>query len=56
MLANFIAKFTMTEDSSTSIAELWIVQTDGLSAKVRGGVGVVITSQEGDILKYEVQL
>jgi len=54
VLANFIAEFTMPEDSPTSITELWMIQTDGSSEKGRGGVGVVITSPEGDVLKYKV--
>ena len=54
MLADFITEFTMPEDSSTSIAELWTIQTNGSSEKGRGGVGVVITSPEGDVLKYKV--
>lgn len=56
MLADFIAEFTMPEDSLTSIVELWKVQTNRSSAKGKGKVGVNITSPEGDILKYEVQL
>lgn len=56
MLADFIAEFTMPEDSLTSIVELWKVQTNRLSAKGKGKVGANITSPEGDILKYEVQL
>ena len=31
-------------------------ETDGSSAQKRGGVGVVITTPDGEILKYEVQL
>ena len=54
VLANFIDEYTMLEDSSTDVAESWTVQTDGSSAKGRGGVRVVITSPEGDALKYGV--
>ena len=32
------------------------IQTNGSSAQRRGGVGVVITTPEGEILKYRVQL
>ena len=32
------------------------IQTNGSSAQRRGGVGVVITTPEGEILKYGVQL
>ena len=54
VLVNFIDEYTMLEDSSTDVAESWTVQTDGSSTKGRGGVGVVITSPEGDALKYGV--
>lgn len=37
-------------------SELWMIQTDGLSMKKMGGVGVVITSLEGDIMRNGVQL
>ena len=33
-----------------------MIQTDGSSAQKRGGVGVVITTPEGEILKYGVRL
>ena len=46
----------MLEDSPTDVAKLWMVQTDGSSAKSRSGVRVVITSPKGDDLKYGVQL
>ena len=36
--------------------ELWTIHTDGSSTQKRGGKGVVITSPEGDVLKYGVQL
>jgi len=54
VLADFIAKFTMPEDSPTDVAESWTVQTDGLLAKSRGRAGVIITLLEGDALKYGV--
>lgn len=53
---NFIVEFIMPEESLMSKSELWTVQTDGSSTKGRSGVGVIITSPEGDILKYGVQL
>ena len=56
VLPDFIAKFTMPEDSPTDVVESWTSQSDGSSAKGKGGVGVVITSPEGDALKYVVQL
>ena len=32
------------------------MQTDGSLAQKRGGIGVVITAPDGDVLKYGVQL
>ncbi|XP_050264287.1 uncharacterized protein LOC126708547 [Quercus robur] len=56
-LADFIAKFIFSnEDSLTDEVEHWTIQTDGSSAQRRGGVGVVITTLNGKILKYGVQL
>ena len=56
-LVNFITEFThLDEDSLTNEAEWWTIQTDGLSAQKRGGVGVVITAPNGEVLKYGVQL
>ena len=56
-LADFIAKFTFPdEDNLTNEAVRWTIQTDGLSAQKRGGVGVVITAPDGEVLKYGVQL
>ena len=56
-LANFITEFTHPdEDSLTNEAEWWTIQTDGLSAQKRGGVRVVITAPDGEVLKYGVQL
>ena len=56
-MANFIAKFTLLDENSlTNEIEQWTIQTDGLSAKRRGGVGVVITTPDGEMLRYEVQL
>ena len=46
----------MDEDSLTNEAERWTIQTDGSSVQKRGGVGVVITTPDGEILKYGVQL
>ena len=56
-LADFIAEFTFSdEDSLTNEAKRWTIQTDGSSAQRRGGVGVIITTPDGEILKYRVQL
>lgn len=54
VLIDFISEFTIPEETNKS--ELWTVQTDGFSTKGKGGVRVIITSLEGDILKYGVQL
>ena len=56
-MANFIAEFTLLdEDSLIDGVERWTIQTDGSSAQRRGGVGVVITTPDGEMLKYGVQL
>ena len=56
-LADFIAEFTFPdEDNPTNKAERLTIQIDGSSAQKRGGVRVVITTPDGEILKYEVQL
>ena len=56
-LADFIAEFTSSdEDSLTNEAERWTIQTDGSSAQRMGGVGVVIITHDGEILKYGVRL
>ena len=55
--ADFIAEFTFPdEDNPTNEAERWTIQTDGSSVQKRAGVGVVITTPDGEILKYGVQL
>ena len=55
-LANFIAEFTfLDEDSLANEAERWTIQTDGSLAQKRGGVGVVITTPDGEVLKYGVK-
>nr|XP_023928468.1 uncharacterized protein LOC112039793 [Quercus suber] len=56
-LADFIAEFTYPDESNhASEDEIWIIQTDGSSAQKRGGVGVVITTPKGEVLRYGVQL
>jgi len=56
-LADFIVDFTFPdEDSLTNEAERWTIQTDGSSAQKKGGAGVVITTPDGEVLKYGVQL
>ena len=56
-LADFIAEFTFSDKyNQTNDAKRWTIQTDGSSAQKRGGVGVVITTPDGEILKYGVRL
>ena len=42
----------MPEESTVSKSELWKIQTNRSLARGMGGVGDVITSPKGDILKY----
>ena len=54
---DFIADFTLPdEDKFTNEIEWWTVETDDSSAQRRGGVGVIITTPDGEVLKYGVQL
>ena len=56
-LADFIAEFTLLDKNNlTNETERWTIQTDDLSAQNRRGVGVVITTPDEEVLKYEVQL
>ena len=56
-LVDFIAEFTSPdEDRLTNEAGRWTIQTDGSSAQKRGGVGVIIITPVGEILKYGVRL
>ena len=56
-MTDFVAEFTFpNEDNLTNEAKRWTIQTDGSSAQKWGGVGVVITTPDGEILKYGVQL
>ena len=54
---DFIAEFTFpNEDNLTNEAERWTIQTDSSLAQKRGGVMVIITTLDEEILKYGVQL
>ena len=54
-LADFIAEFTLPdEDKITDKVDRWTIQNDGSSAQKKGGVGVVITTPDGEVLKYGV--
>ncbi|XP_030964682.1 uncharacterized protein LOC115985938 [Quercus lobata] len=56
-LADFITEFTLPdEDGIPDGVDKWTIQTDGSSAKKKGGVGVVITIPDGEVMKYGVQL
>ena len=57
VLADFIAEFTFKDkENPNHEADWWTIQTNGSSAQRKGGVGVVITTPDGEILKYGVQL
>ena len=53
VLANFIAKFTLPNPDQE--AKYWTIYADG-SIPGLGGVGVIVTLPEKDVLKYGVQL
>ena len=56
-LVDFIAEFTSPdEDRLMNKVRRWTIQTDGSSAQKTGGVGVVIITPDGEILKYGVRL
>ena len=56
-LADFIAEFTLPdEDKITDEVDRWTIQTYGSSAQKKGGVGVIITTPDGEVLKYGIQL
>ena len=54
-MANFIVEFTTPEEANC-LEDLWTINTDGSSTQHGGGVGIVITSPENDVLEYGVQL
>jgi hypothetical protein len=59
-LANFIAEFTNKDNEPTeaeeSRASRWTIHTDGSSTKNAGGVGIIIRSPEGDIIRRAIRL
>ena len=56
-LVDFIVEFTSpNEDGLADEAQRWTIQTNSSSTQKRGGVGVVITTPDGETLKYGVQL
>ena len=56
VVADFIAEFTNGEDKGADECPQWSIHTDGSSNKQAGGVGVVLLSPEGDLIKYVVCL
>ena len=59
-LANFITEFTNKDNEPTeaeeSRASRWTIHTDGSSTKNVGGVGIIIRSPEGDIIRRAIRL
>ena len=53
-LVDFIAEFTLPNLDRG--IEYWTVCIDGLSVTGLGGIGIIMTSLEKDVLKYGVQL
>ena len=51
-LADFVAEFTLAEQDPK--VDYWTMYTDGSAAFGIGGVGVILSSPEKDILKYRV--
>ena len=54
VLVDFIAEFTLLDLDQE--AEYWTIYTNGLSVARLGGIGIIMTSPEKDVLKYGVQL
>ena len=56
-MADFIAEFTIpNEERAIDEVEKWTIRTNGLSARKKGRVGVIIITPEGETLTYGVQL
>ena len=59
-LADFIAEFTNKNDEQAETVEnkapRWTVHTDSSSTKNDGGVGIIIRSPEGDVIKRAICL
>ena len=53
-LVDIVAEFTIAEQDPKS--DYWTMHIDGSVASGMGGVGVILSSPEKDILKYGVQL
>ena len=58
-LADFIVEFTTKDDESKEDdkqVSRWTAHTDGSSTKNAGGIGIILKSSEGDIIKQVVRL
>jgi hypothetical protein len=58
-LADFIAEFTSKDNEPTKDVEQtskWTVNIDGSSTKSAGGIGIILKSPEGDVIKQAVRL
>ena len=56
-LVDFIAEFTLPKDDNpANKTKQWTIHTDRSSAQKRGGVGIIIVTPDGEMLRYEVQL
>ena len=59
-MADFIAEFTSKEDEPTDKEEervsRWTIHANGSSTKNARGVGIIIRSPEGDIIKRAIRL
>jgi ribonuclease HI len=58
-LADFIAEFTTKDDEPTEDVEQtskWTANIDRSSTKNVGGIGIILKSPEGDIIKQAIQL
>ena len=59
-MVDFIAEFTSKDDEPTeteeSKASRWTVHTDGSLTKNAGGVGIIIKSPKGDVIKRAIRL
>jgi len=54
--SRFHCRVHFTLDEEKPLKRTWMVQIDGSATKKAGGVGVVLISPEGEILKYAVRL
>ena len=58
-LVDFVAEFTVKEDEPKEEEQQvsrWMIHTNGSSTKHVGGVGVILKSLEGDVIKWAIRL